>query len=140
MFSSPAKCRILYIEDNPTDVQLLGMVLSQEPGNFELIVLEDGDEGIAFIESPPFLPDVIALDLGLPKLDGFTVLTRLKDDPVMKSIPVLVFVSPNTRHSKRAEALRADFCLAKPCDLAGYQQIAQVILNLWHGRTESTRS
>ena len=137
MSSSPDACRVLYVEDNPADVHLLDLTLkceSLEP--VELTVLEDGEEALRFIESKPFLPDVIVLDLNVPRIDGLTVLATLKADPILKSIPVLVFVSPKTPNWIRAHELKADLCLAKPFDLDGYHDIGKAIRKLRRPRAE----
>ena len=137
MSPSPISCRVLYVEDNPAEAHLLGLTLncgSLPP--VELTVLEDGEEALQFIDAKPFLPDVIVLDLNVPRIDGLTVLATLKADPNLKSIPVLVFVSPNTPNSRRASELKADLCLAKPFDLDGYRQIGEVIRKLRRPRSE----
>ena len=59
---------------------------------------------------------MIVLDIGMPKVDGLTVLATLKADPHLKSIPVMVFVSPGNQNSRRARELKADLCVAKPVD------------------------
>ena len=125
------------MEDNPAEAQLLQFVLTQDPAPYELTVLEDGEKALQFIEAKPFLPDVIVLDVNMPRIDGLTVLASLKADPSLKSIPVLVFVSPGTPNSKRADTLKADLCLAKPFDLEGYRQLGDVIRELGQPRSES---
>ena len=130
MSTSPTPCRVLYVEDNPGDAVLLQTVLSHGRVPFEVTVLDDGEEAMQFIGSNPFRPDVIVLDIHIPMIDGLTILAALKADPHLKSTPVLVFVSPNSPNSKRAAALKADLCMAKPCDLDGYRQLGQVIWRL----------
>ena len=137
MSTAPMSCHVLYVEDNPADAHLLQTVLGNFPGTFELTVLDDGAEAIQFIEAKPFRPDVIVLDLNIPRIDGLTVLATLKTDPHLKSIPVLVFVSPGTPNCKQAEALKADLCVAKPFDLDEYWQLGHVIRELYQLRSES---
>ncbi len=138
MSPSTFSCRVLYVEDNPAEAHLLYSTLKDGSGPpVELTVLEDGEKALRFFDSNPFRPDVIVLDLNIPRIDGLTVLATLKSDPNLKSIPVLVFASPGTPNSKRADALKADLCLAKPFDLEGYRQLGDVIRELAQPRTES---
>ena len=138
MSTSPASCRILYVEDNPAEAHLLDSTLKSSLVPFELTVLENGEQALMFIEAKPFLPDVIVLDLNMPGIDGLTVLATLKADPTLKSIPVLVFVSPNTPNWKRARELKAELCLAKPFDLKGYDYVAESIRQLSQGVSGKT--
>jgi chemotaxis family two-component system response regulator Rcp1 len=133
----PISGRVLYVEDNPAEVYLLQSVLTKDPAPFELTVLEDGEKALQFIQAKPFRPDVIVLDLNIPRVDGLTVLALLKADPSLKSVPVLVFASPGTPNSKLADDLKADLCLAKPFDLEGYRQLGDVIRDLHQTRSES---
>ena len=137
MHCSPTAYRVLYVEDNPADAQLLDFILKNRDEPVELTMLENGEAALEFINSKPFRPDVIALDLNLPRIDGLTVLAALKSDPSLKSIPVLVFVAPNTLQAKRAFELKADLCLAKPFDLEEYRQLGDVIRELGRPRSES---
>lgn len=130
MAASPIRCRVLYVEDNPADAQLLEAVLVGGQRLLELIVLDDGEKAIHFIDSKPFRPNVIVLDLGIPKVDGLTVLARLKADASLQTVPVLVFVTPDSPNSRRADALNADLCLPKPLDLDGYRRVGTAILDL----------
>ena len=137
MSTAPTSCRVLYVEDNPADAHLLKSVLTNSPTPFELTVLEDGETALQFTKAKPFRPDVIVLDLNIPRIDGLTVLAAFKAEPDLKSIPVLVFVSPGTPNSRRADDLKADLCLAKPFDLEGYSQLGDVIRNLGQPRSKS---
>ena len=101
-----------------------------------MTVLEDGETALQFIEANPFRPDVIVLDLNIPRVDGLTVLAALKAEPDLKSIPVLVFVSPGTPSSRLAAELKADLCLSKPFDWNGYSQLGDVIRKLCRPRAD----
>lgn len=82
----PGRKRILWVED---DVFLNKLVASKLAGlDFDLALAEDGDR--AFAELDRARPDVIVLDLMLPKMDGFEILARLKEHPAHKTIPVVV--------------------------------------------------
>lgn len=88
MSPSPSSCRVLYVEDNPAEANLLDSILKIGSEPVELTVLEDGEEALQFIDFKPFRPDVIVLDLDTPRIDGLTVLATLKSDLKLKSIPV----------------------------------------------------
>ena len=136
MSSSSTSYHVLYVEDNPAEAHLLESALADSPTQFELTVLEDGETALQFIEAKPFRPDVIVLDLNIPRVDGLTVLAALKAEPDLKSIPVLVFVSPGTPSSRLAAELKADLCLSKPFDWNGYSQLGDVIRKLCRPRAD----
>lgn len=83
---------ILIVDDNPVDVRLTIEALKQRHQHNEIIVLSDGEEAMNFLEkngkykNAP-VPDVILLDLKMPKLNGQEVLVRIKNNPELSSIP-----------------------------------------------------
>lgn len=81
--------KILFIEDEPSLQQALGEILRQE--GFEMIFALDGLEGMERIKEEK--PDLILLDLILPKLDGFEVLKKVKENPITENIPVIVLTN-----------------------------------------------
>ncbi len=78
---------------------------------------------LALFREKPFIPDVFAIDLGLPKVDGLTVLQAVKADPNCERIPTLVFAQPGTPNFLKAVELRADVCVAKPMALEDYAHL-----------------
>jgi CheY-like chemotaxis protein len=80
---------ILFIEDEPTLQKTLGRALEQE--GYEVQSALDGQSGLALVKR--IKPDIILLDLILPKMDGFAVLQNLKKDPENKDIPVIVLTN-----------------------------------------------
>jgi DNA-binding response OmpR family regulator len=81
--------KILFIEDEPTLQKTLSDVLKKE--NYEVLVSSDGESGLKTAQAEK--PDLILLDLILPKKDGFAVLQDLKKDETLKSIPVIVLTN-----------------------------------------------
>lgn len=128
MPGSATERHLLYVEDNPGDVYLMRTLAGKL--SYSCTALEDGEDALRFIDSQPFRPDVIVLDVNIPKIDGLTVLAALKSDAGLKSIPVLVLVQPKSPDAARAEALKADLCLPKPLDWAGYLELGAVICGL----------
>jgi CheY-like chemotaxis protein len=90
--------RLLLVEDNPADVRLLDIALAKGPAKCEIHVATDGEQALQFLfaERRPEAaqrPDLILLDLNLPRLNGQEVLQRIKKDRHLCTIPVVVFTS-----------------------------------------------
>ena len=81
--------KILFVEDEPTLQKAVGEILGQE--GFEVLAALDGEAGLELIKKEK--PDLILLDLILPKKDGFTVLKEMKEDENLKDIPVIVLTN-----------------------------------------------
>src|SRR4030042_3908454 len=81
--------KILFIEDEPTLQKTLGEVLKRE--KFDIKTAFDGKEGLEMVKKEK--PDLVLLDLILPKMDGFTVLQEIKKDPEIQNIPVIVLTN-----------------------------------------------
>src|SRR5437660_1619442 len=92
--------KILLVEDNTGDIDLIKEAFKVRKLNHELVIAKDGLEAVAHLESlngdPNLSPKLIILDLNLPRLDGFGVLDYLKKHNVFKKIPVTVFTSSET--------------------------------------------
>lgn len=90
---------ILLVEDNPDDVELTLKAFEKHKLANEIIVARDGEEALSLLFpeddniSEPCTPDLILLDLKLPKVDGLEVLRRIKSDPLAKLIPVVILTS-----------------------------------------------
>lgn len=125
--------RIVLVEDNPGDVHLLRMALRSAAVACEVQVLVDGAEGMALArrEGPhagAAPPDLIVLDLNLPKHHGLEVLEALRADPVLAEVPVVVFSSfASPREQARVRELGASRFLAKPPDLDAFLQVGSVL-------------
>jgi CheY-like chemotaxis protein len=98
MNSNGSRCvEILFVEDNPGDVRLIQEILREARVNHTLTVAEDGEAALFIIKkavsSGARLPDLILLDLNLPKKRGLEVLNEIKQDPHLKDIPVVILTS-----------------------------------------------
>jgi two-component system, chemotaxis family, response regulator Rcp1 len=100
---------ILLVEDNPADVEIARRALRESGGPVELIVVRDGQEAIDYLmrragrDGAPWRhPDLILLDLNLPRMSGHEVLEEIKQDPQWKRIPVVVLPPPTTRRTSTA--------------------------------------
>lgn len=128
--------RILMIEDNPTDVLLTRRALSETGIPHEVQVARDGEEGLNVLlslkadESEP--PDLILLDLNMPKKDGFEVLAQMRAQPHIGRIPVVVLTSSTHRADvERCYALHANSYLAKPVEYKGLKELMQTVADYW---------
>jgi len=128
---------ILLVEDNPGDARLT-MEAMRDSKMLNLIhVVEDGVEAMAFLrregrysEAPR--PDLILLDLNLPKKDGRAVLAEIKTDPDLKRIPVVVLTTSNAEEDVlKAYDLHANAYVSKPVDLQQFMKIVALIDEFW---------
>ena len=85
----PAYGKVLAIDDDPMALELVRAVL--EPVGYAVLTALSGEEGVSLARTE--LPDVVLLDLVMPEVDGFTVVERLKDDPVTRAIPIVILTS-----------------------------------------------
>ncbi|HEX2386415.1 MAG TPA: response regulator [Candidatus Binatia bacterium] len=129
--------RILLVEDNPGDVRLTMEALKEGKILNEVRVVEDGVEALDFLyrsgkyhDAPR--PDLILLDLNLPKKDGREVLAEIKADETLKKIPVVVLTtSAAERDILRAYNLHANCYITKPVDLEQFIHVVQLIEDFW---------
>ncbi|MGH8689063.1 MAG: response regulator transcription factor [Burkholderiales bacterium] len=103
--------RVLIAEDDPNIVESLSFVLSRD--GYEVAAALDGDEALRSLRSAP--PDVMILDLMLPKRNGFEVLKLVKGDPVLRSLPVIVLTAKGQPQDRRlAEQIGVEGFMTKP--------------------------
>ncbi len=128
---------ILLIEDNPGDVRLLEEAFEELHANVKIRVAKDGSEGIDILTKPQnsqisWRPDLILLDLNLPKVSGHDVLAQIKSDPHTRWIPVIVLTSSRAESDiRRAYESHANAYLRKPSTLEGLIATAQDVKNFW---------
>ncbi|MDQ1326885.1 MAG: hypothetical protein QG641_165 [Candidatus Poribacteria bacterium] len=128
---------ILLVEDNPGDVRLT-LEASKENKMFNNIsVVNDGVEALAFLRrkgdySKAPRPDIILLDLNLPKKDGREVLEEIKADDNLKNIPVIVLTTSQSEEDiLRAYGLNANSYITKPVDLNQFIRVVKSIEDYW---------
>lgn len=109
------KKRILFIEDEPEQVELIKIRL--EASGYEFVSALDGEEGLKKVRQEK--PDLILLDLLLPKVDGYTVCKAIKKGPQTKDIPIIVITAAGIKDLKeKCISIGADDCVIKPYDSA----------------------
>ncbi len=128
---------ILLVEDNPGDVRLTREALKDMKMNNELFVVADGVEALSFLrQESPYedmpRPDIILLDLNLPRKDGREVLADIKADDRLKRIPVVVLTtSDDDRDVMTSYDLHANCYITKPVDIRRFIEIVKNIENFW---------
>jgi CheY-like chemotaxis protein len=128
---------ILLVEDNPGDVELTREALHDSKVHMRLSVVNDGVEALAFLRrETPYddapRPDLILLDLNLPKKDGRAVLADVKQDPALRHIPVVILTSSQAEQDiLRAYDLHANCYVTKPVDLDQFITIVRSIEQFW---------
>ena len=128
---------ILLVEDNPADVRLTREALLEGKVRNNLSVAADGVEALAFLRregsyAGAVVPDLILLDLNLPRKDGREVLEEIKADPSLRHIPVVVLTSSQAEQDiLRAYDLHANCYVTKPVDLDQFIHVVQSIEDFW---------
>jgi CheY-like chemotaxis protein len=128
---------LLIIEDNPGDVRLLEEAFQELQANVRIRVAKDGAEGIEMLFHSPepsnrWRPDLILLDLNLPKVSGHDVLAQIKNSSQTRQIPVIVLTSSRAEADiRRAYEAHANAYLNKPSSLEGLLSAAQDVKSFW---------
>ena len=128
---------ILLVEDNPGDVRLTIEGLRETKVHNHLSVARDGVEALAMLRregafADVVRPDLILLDLNLPRKDGREVLAEIKADPELKTIPVVVLTTSRAEQDVlRSYELQANCYITKPVDLEQFLTVVQSIENFW---------
>ena len=129
--------RILHVEDNPGDVRLIGEALNEMGRAVEIAVARDGEEALDYLyRGGPHInaprPDLILLDLNLPRKSGREVLAEIKVVPDLKDIPVVVFTSSSAPSDIRETyGLNANCYITKPSDLDELFRVIGLIERFW---------
>jgi chemotaxis family two-component system response regulator Rcp1 len=128
---------VLLVEDSPGDVRLTREAFKDAKVHINLSVASDGAEAIAFLEhegkyADAPRPDLILLDLNLPKKDGREVLAEIKESPTLMSIPVVVLTtSASEADILRSYRLHANCYITKPVGLEGFLDVVKSIDSFW---------
>jgi CheY-like chemotaxis protein len=128
---------ILLVEDNPGDVRLAQEVFKEAKVKNDLHVVYDGVEALAFLRcegkyKDAARPDIILLDLNLPKKSGHEVLMEIKSDDKLKRIPVVILtVSKDEEDVIKSYNLYANCFITKPVDLNQFLNVVKAIEDFW---------
>jgi CheY-like chemotaxis protein len=128
---------ILLVEDNPGDADLASEALDSSKMNNALHVVDDGEKAMAFLRregpySKAPRPDLILLDLNLPKKDGRQVLAEIKSAENLKRIPVVILTTSQAEEDVlKTYDLHANCYITKPIDLNQFLHVVRSIENFW---------
>ncbi len=132
-----APIEILLVEDSPGDVRLTLEAFKDAKVHVNLNVASDGAHAMAFLgrqgkHANAPRPDLILLDLNLPKKDGREVLKEIKDSPTLKSIPVVILTTSASEVDVLSSyALHANCYITKPVDINGFLKVVKSIDSFW---------
>jgi two-component system, chemotaxis family, response regulator Rcp1 len=133
IYAQQTKRHILLIEDNPADAHLFKQGLRELGSGHSVEVAADGEQALKVLRDPEHsCPDLIVLDLNLPRLSGHEVLTELRSIRTLADIPVLI-LSSSAQDRDRAQAFSngANEYLTKPCDIDEYLHVLTHIERRW---------
>ena len=137
MNTATRKLEILLVEDNPGDVRLIKEAFRDSPSVGSFQVTGDGEAAIDYLSKVGenglnARPDMIFLDLNLPKKNGLEVLEEIKSNPVLRSIPIVVLTTSNSEeHIYRSYNLNANCYITKPVDFNEFMNVVKVIETFW---------
>lgn len=128
---------VLLVEDNPGDADLTRDTLESGKVLLKLAVVTDGAQAIAYLkQEAPFEsavePDLVLLDLNLPKVGGREVLAAVKQDPRLHQIPIVVLTSSDAEQDiAKSYAAGANCYVTKPVGLEAFQSIVRSVQDFW---------
>jgi len=141
---SPVPVEILLVEDSVGDAELMVEALGASKWTIRVTVIEDGEEALQHLRreaphGPAARPDLILLDLHLPRKNGHEILGAIKQDENLRTIPVIVLTSFDTEEAiLRAYDLHANCCIRKPSDLEQLALTVKTLESFWlqHARLQ----
>ena len=128
---------VLLVEDSPGDVRLTREAFRETNKSIRLHVACDGVEAMAFLKREGAYvraprPDIILLDLNLPKMDGREVLSHIKDDEDLKTIPIVILTTSEAEADiVKSYRLQANCYLSKPVQLEAFERLVRSINDFW---------
>jgi chemotaxis family two-component system response regulator Rcp1 len=124
---------VLLVEDNAGDALLVGQALANQSASVHLNIARDGEQALQILMDPDYQPDLVLLDLNIPKLSGYAVLASYTR---RKTTPVVVFTaSQNEEDVDRAYSLGARDFITKPMDLDEYKSAVSGVVHKWTSPT-----
>jgi CheY-like chemotaxis protein len=136
------RLEVLLVEDSPGDVRLTVEAFRDANMSIALHVASDGVEAMAFlhqegIHANAVRPDLILLDLNLPRMDGREVLARIKEDESLKTIPTVILTTSEAEADiVKSYQLQANCYLSKPVQLDAFESLVRSINDFWLTRAK----
>ena len=134
--------QILLVEDNEGDVRLIKEAFNESNIDKSFSVAKDGEDALNYLYkrgqySGNLRPDIIFLDINLPKKNGFEVLEQIKNDPDLKRIPVIMLSSSSSEdHIHKSYELSANCYVTKPVDFDEYTEVVKTIEDFWFDKAK----
>jgi len=129
--------RILFVEDNEGDIVLTTEAMKEARISNHVTVVRDGEEALLFLlrkgkYAEAERPDLILLDINLPKIDGKEVLARIKNDPHLMTIPVVILTtSDSEKDIMDSYHNHANCYITKPVDFTKFMDVVHTIKDFW---------
>lgn len=124
--------KILFIEDDTIEIMKFNRVITTLGLTHQIIESNNGEEALVLLESKENLPDIVLLDLNMPKLNGIDFLTILKNDPILKYIPTIILTtSSNFKDVKECYKIGIAGYILKPLKYEDYVFKIQKLLDYW---------
>ena len=130
---------LLYVEDNPDDVELTLLAFKEIGFTHRVVVIDDGAKAMDFLfgrgayasRDRGDVPELLLLDLNLPKVHGLEILAAAKSDSLLKKVPAVILTSSNEeRDRQRAKELGAELYFQKPVDFDAFEDVVKSIQGL----------
>ncbi len=139
MNSTPSEFHILLIEDSRADAKIIERALKEGNVSHRLTVIPDGRQALEFlfashddVHAENIEPDLILLDLNLPGIDGCQVLSRIKQDPFLRMIPVVILTTSNREEDILSTySAGANTYIPKPTEYPSYRDLVAILRGYW---------
>ena len=129
--------RVLLVEDDPGDIELTKASLDASKLSLDIAVVGDGEKAMAYLRrqgeyANALPPDVVLLDLNMPRMDGREVIKAIKNDPVLRSIPVVILTTSDADNDiAAAYASGANCYVSKPMGLQQFSKVVNAVGDFW---------
>ncbi len=137
--TQPPFARILLVEDDPADVMLMKHAFSKHWTEYDLRIANDGEQALAMLHRQDGYeeeqrPDLILLDLNMPKVNGYEVLQDIKADTDLRQIPTVVLTTAGDQESMvKSYQLHANSFITKPAGLGKLNEMIDAVVRYWFG-------
>jgi CheY-like chemotaxis protein len=132
-----APFEVLVVEDNDDDVELVAIAFAKTPFKVKLTTVANGEECLKFLQKRDNYaaaprPDLVLLDINMPRIDGFEVLETIGNDPALNHLPVVVMTSSDAQSDVLASwRLRCSSYIVKPLDFESFLQAIRLLADYW---------
>lgn len=140
------KVKILLIDDNEGDILLTNEAFKEANFESQLIALKDGQQAIKYLKKEAefqngLTPDIILLDLNIPKINGLDILDFIKSDRYLKVIPVIILTTSNSQNDiLKSYERHANCYLTKPVNFSNFSMLIQLVTKFWLTAVELPKS